>query len=42
MNLYRGSEFWPSLGQLRGARGKHVHLCPTAARFASQAGYPKL
>jgi hypothetical protein len=26
--LYRGSEFWPSLGQLRGARGKHVHLCP--------------
>src|SRR6266516_21725 len=27
--LYRGSEFWPSLGQLRGAHGKHVHLCLT-------------
>src|SRR5271169_2966964 len=26
--LYRGSKFWPSLGQLRGARSKHVHLCP--------------
>src|SRR5919197_2696893 len=25
--LYRGSEFWPSLGQLGGAYGKHVHLC---------------
>ena len=25
--LYRGSEFWPRLGQLRGAHGKHVHLC---------------
>ena len=25
--LYRGSKFWPSLGQLRGAHGKHVHLC---------------
>ena len=25
---YRGSEFWPSLGQLRGTHGKHVHLCP--------------
>ena len=26
--LYRGSELWPSLGQLRRARGKHVHFCP--------------
>jgi len=26
--LYRGSKFWPSLGQFRGAHGKHVHLCP--------------
>src|SRR5262249_32237542 len=25
--LNRDSEFWPSLGQLRGAHGKHVHLC---------------
>src|SRR5262249_37071576 len=25
--LYRGSEFWPSLGELGGAHGKHVHLC---------------
>jgi len=22
--LYRRSEFWPSLGQLRGAHGKHM------------------
>jgi hypothetical protein len=27
--LYRGNKFGPSLGQLRGAHGKHVHLCPT-------------
>jgi hypothetical protein len=26
--FYRGSEFRPSLGQLRGARGEQVHLCP--------------
>jgi hypothetical protein len=26
--FYRSSQFWPSLGQLRGTRGKHVHLCP--------------
>ena len=26
--LYRGSKFRPNLGQLRGAHGKHVHLCP--------------
>ena len=26
--LYRGSKFWPSLGELRGAHGKHVHFCP--------------
>jgi ABC transporter substrate binding protein len=25
--LYRGSELWPSLGQLGGAHGKYVHLC---------------
>src|SRR5262245_29119393 len=25
--LNRGSEFWPSPGQLGGAHGKHVHLC---------------
>ena len=25
--LTRGSEFWPSLGQLGGAHRKHVHLC---------------
>ena len=25
--LYCGSKFWPSLGQLCGAHGKHVHLC---------------
>src|SRR5258708_6070450 len=31
--LYRGSEFWPRLGQLRGAHGKHIadpnHRTPT-------------
>ena len=25
--LYCASEFWPSVGQLRGAHGKHIHLC---------------
>ena len=25
---HRGSELWPSLGQLRGAHGEYVHLCP--------------
>jgi hypothetical protein len=25
--LYCGGEFWSSLGQLRGAHGKHVHFC---------------
>jgi hypothetical protein len=24
---YRRSEFWPSVGQLRGAHRKHIHLC---------------
>ena len=26
--LYRGSELWPSLGELGGAHGKHIHFCP--------------
>jgi len=26
--FYGGCNCWPSIGQLRGAHGKYVHLCP--------------
>ena len=26
--FYDGYDCWPSIGQLRGAHGKYVHLCP--------------